>query len=248
MENIIETPLSIGVENWQSANRNLQDAFDLENHYAEEQWNLLEQVLGERLSEVNPRIVEFFNNPANLNVTSALELHTLPAKFWARALTSIFRQGLYESHLSDIPTRFRVSKRSDGAMHFVREFDCKTTAPRVFNSDFVVRNVNGTQTFFEVFRELGIDVEMEFEPTINGGLINICKKFSWRGWRIPTFGLQCEFQGVEEDKQLHFKGYLRMRPRTKFGKFLAYKILRRPQLLACLHYFVPIESNSVVSF
>lgn len=239
MESVIENSSNITVRNWQSANWNLQDASGQES-FDRDQWNLLEKVLGERLSEVHPRIVAFFSNPANLHVKSTIELHTLPAKFWARVVTFVLAQGLYESHLQGIPTRFFVSKRADGAMRFVREFDCDT-ARRVFDSDFVVRDVDGTQKFFEVFKELGIDVEMDFEPLEDGGIVNKCKKFSWNGWRIPMFGLQCEFQGrVEKNKQLHFTGYLRMNPKTRFGKFLAHTVLRRPKLLACLHYFVPL--------
>lgn len=238
METVIENRSNINVRNWQSANRNLQDA-SLRESFDAEQWNLLEKVLGERLSEVHPRIVSFFSNPTNPDVKSKIELHTLPSKFWARVVTFVLSQGLYESHLQRIPTRFFVSRRADGAMRFVREFDCEN-ARRVFDSDFVVRDVDGTQKFFEVFEEIGVDVEMDFEPTNDGGIVNKCKRFSWRGLRIPMFGLECEFRGrVEKNKQLHFTGYLRMNPKTRFGKFFAYNILRRPKLLACLHYYVP---------
>jgi hypothetical protein len=35
-----------------------------------------------------------------------------------------------------------------------------------------------------------------------------------------------------------------MQPRTRLGKFFAYKILRRPEQLACIHYVATPLKNS----
>jgi hypothetical protein len=211
---------------------------------SEDGWSLLEEVLGERVHDVHPMIVDFYTNPSRYAVKAALELKTLPAKFWSRLATLIVGQGLYESAEQEMDARFRVFRRKDGSMHFIRELYCGDTM-RVFDSDFIVRQMNHRPTLFEVFVDLKVDVEMEVKPLAGGGLSIRGKQIYLRGLRLPATGIQVEFQSRvvasqnpsgEETERLCIDGHLMMQPRTRMGKFLAYKILRRPEQLACIHY------------
>jgi hypothetical protein len=214
-----------------------------------EGWNLLGEVLGERVSEVHPLIVDFYTNPSRYQVKAALELKTIPAKFWSWTATLLVGQGLYETGGEAIDARFRIFRRRDGSMHFIRELYCGDRM-RVFDSDFVVRKINGQPALFEVFVDLKVDVEMEVKPLPGGGLSIRGKHIYFRGLRLPVTGVQVEFQSrvvmVDDKETLKIDGHLLMQPQTVIGKFLAYKILRRPEQLACIHYTaVPVQSPSL---
>ncbi len=196
-----------------------------------ENWNLLEMVLGERVSEIDPLIREFYSNPSRFDVTATLKLETLPAKIWSRFLTLLFGQGLFETNLNEIPTRFRIFQRKDGSMHFIRELFCEGKY-RVFDSDFVVRSGK----LYEVFTDLNASVEMHVEPIENKGLLIQGKRILFHGNRMPSIGLTVEFESKVENETLKIDGKLMMQPKTKFGKFFAHKILRRPQNLGSIHY------------
>ena len=196
-----------------------------------ENWNLLETVLGERVTEINPLIREFYANPSRFDVTATLKLETLPAKIWSRLLTLLFGQGLFETNLTEIPARFRIFERKDGSMHFVRELYCDGKY-RVFDSDFVVKNGK----LYEVFTDLKASVEMHVEPLGNGGLSIQGKRILFHGRAMPSIGLTVEFQSKVEGEILKIDGQLMMKPNTKFGKVFAHKILRRPQNLGSIHY------------
>lgn len=199
---------------------------------ANENWSLLEAVLNDEISHINPLIREFYANPSRFDVTATLKLETLPAKIWSRLLTFLFGQGLYETNLEEIPARFRIFRREDGSMHFVRELFCEGKY-RIFDSDFVVEK----GALYEVFTDLKASVEMQVEPTENGGLLIRSKKFLFYGRRTPSIGLQVEFKSrVETDETLKIDGFLQMKPKTKAGAFFAHKILRRPQNLGSIHY------------
>jgi hypothetical protein len=211
---------------------------------SEDGWSLLDEVLGERVREVHPMIVDFYTNPSRYEVKASLELKTLPAKFWSRLATLLVGQGLYESDEQEMDARFRVFRRKDGSMHFIRELYCGDTM-RVFDSDFIVRQMNEQATLFEVFVDLKVDVEMEVKPLDDGGLSIRGKQIYLRGLRLPATGIAVEFQSRvvasqnaagEETRRLCIDGHLMMQPRTRLGRFLAYKILRRPEQLACIHY------------
>ncbi|MEW6131327.1 MAG: hypothetical protein AB1757_30135 [Acidobacteriota bacterium] len=212
-----------------------------------EGWNLLEEVIGDRLQAVHPMIVDFYTNPSRYQVKAALDLKTLPAKFWSRVATLLIGQGLYESDKEAIDARFRIFRRRDGSMHFVRELYCGDKM-RVFDSDFIVRQMQGKPALFEVFVDLKVDVEMAVQPIENGGLSIRGKNIYFRGVRLPQTGIKVEFQSrvvtVDGIEQLNIDGQLLMQPQTRWGKFLAYKVLRRPEHLACIHYTAtPITSN-----
>ena len=197
-----------------------------------ENWNLLEMTLGERISEIHPLINEFYGNPSRFDVMATLKLETLPAKFWSRLLTTLVGQGLYEADLEEIPTRFRIFSREDGSMHFIRELYCNGKY-RVFDSDFVVENGK----LYEVFKDLNAAVEMKVSPIEDRGLSIEGKNFLFYGRKMPSIGLNVEFKSrAREDGTLHIDGQLSMKPKTKFGEFLAHKILRRPRNLGSIHY------------
>lgn len=210
------------------------------SHANEDGWPLLEQVLGERISEIHPMISRFYTNPSRFKVKASLELHTLPAKLWSWLAVLIIGQGLYESDQREIEARFRIFRRADGSMHFIRELYCGD-ALRVFDSDFVVRDVNGRATLFEVFVDTKVDVEMDVEPTAEGGLLIQSRSICLRGVRLPFIGLRVEFHSrvVKNSRGLdvlELDGHLLMQPRTRLGRFLSYGLLRRPEQLGCIHY------------
>lgn len=201
-----------------------------------ENWNLLPATLGERISEIHPTIIEFYQNPAKFDVTASLKLETAPMRFWSWALTLLFGQGLYEADLNEIKARFRVFSRRDRSMHFVRELYCRDRL-RVFDSDFVVRGGK----LFEIFTDLKIAIEMLVKPIENGGLSISGTKLFWHNRKMPLVGLHVEFQSrVEKDETgaelLKVNGVLQMQPRTKFGRFVAFIVLRRPKILGSIHY------------
>lgn len=202
-------------------------------------WPLLSEVLGEHVDEIHPLIVRFYQNPGDFQGRATLQLHTLPAKFWTRIATLLTGQGLYEANLPEMEVRFRAFRRSDGSMHFLRELYCGDTL-RVFDSDFVVRTVNGRPTLFEVFAEMQVAVEMEVVPLPEGGLCIRGRHITLRGFRLPALGLAVDFQThvvrAEECDTLQIEGALRMQPRTAFGRFIAYRLLRRPETLGHICY------------
>lgn len=198
---------------------------------ADENWTLLEMAVGAKVGEINPLIREFYANPSRFDVTTTLKLETLPARFWSRFLTFLFGQGLYETDLKEIPTRFRIFERKDGSMHFVRELFCDGKY-RVFDSDFVIKDGK----LYEVFTDLKASVEMNVSVLENGGLLIQSREFLFHGRRMPSIGLNVEFKSRVETETLKIDGHLLMKPKTKTGEFFAHKILRRPQNLGSIHY------------
>jgi Domain of unknown function (DUF4166) len=202
-------------------------------------WPLLASVLGSRVGEVAPLIVDFYSNPARFRLKAALELHTLPARFWSFVVTKLVGQGLYETH-PEMEGRFRVFRREDGSMHFVRELHCGDEL-RVFDSDFVVRNGAGGPRLFEVFPDQGVDVELDVRPSGEGGLVIRCQRVYLRGLRLPNAPIRVEFRTREvvDDAgraSLEIDGLLLMQPETAWGRWLAYRALRRPEELGRIRY------------
>jgi hypothetical protein len=207
---------------------------------SEDGWPLLADVLGPRISEVHPLIVRFYQNPANFRVRVKVDLHTLPAKLWSRVITLLIGQGPYEESGSEVDAQFRVFRRRDGSMHFLRELYMGDTL-RVFDSDFVVRAVNGVPALFEVFVDKHIEVEMSVTPLAEGALSIRGKNFYYRGARLPCPGLRVEFQShvVKDDslrEVLNIEGRLLMQPDTGWGRFLMCRLLRRPDVLGTIRY------------
>jgi hypothetical protein len=203
-------------------------------------WPLLASVVGPRVAEVAPLIVEFYSNPARFRVKATLELRTLPARLWSFVLTHLFGQGLYETHLPEMDGRFRVFRRDDGSMHFVRELHCGDVL-RVFDSDFVLRDAEGGPRLCEVFPEQGVEVEMDVLPLADGGLAIRGRRVSLRGLRLPALPVKVEFRTracpeLAGGAGLEIDGLLLMQPETAWGRLLAHRILRRPELLGRIRY------------
>jgi Domain of unknown function (DUF4166) len=211
-------------------------------------WPLLSDVLGSRVGAVDPAIVRFYENPSRFRVRARLELHTVPARFWSCVATLLIGQGLYETPGAEIDARFRVYRRADGSMHFVRELYLAETL-RVFDSDFVVRRTNSGPRLCEVFVDHGVEVEMAVEPLPEGGLVIRGERVRLRGLPLPCFGLVVEFTSrVEEEDRLCIDGRLLMKPRSRLGRFVARTLLRRPEELAAIRYRIePLEAPPLPS-
>jgi hypothetical protein len=207
---------------------------------SEDGWPLLADVLGPRLGEIHPLIVRFYQNPANFQVKVKVDLHTLPAKLWSRVITLLIGQGPYAESGSEVDAQFRVFRRRDGSMHFLRELYMGDTL-RVFDSDFVVRLLDDVPTLFEVFVDKHIEVEMSVTPLPESGLSIRGKNFYYRGTRLPCPGLRVEFQSrVLKDEIageiLNIEGRLLMQPDSGWGRLLMCRILRRPEVLGTIRY------------
>jgi hypothetical protein len=207
---------------------------------SEDGWPLLADVLGPCINEVDPLIVRFYQNPANFQVRVKVDLHTLPAKLWSRIITLLIGQGPSAESGSEIDAQFRVFRRRDGSMHFLRELYMGETL-RVFDSDFVVKNVKGVPTLFEVFVDKHIEVEMSVTPLPQGGLSIRGTNFYYRGTRMPCPGLRVEFQShvlKDDDSRevLNIEGRLLMQPDTGWGRLLMCRLLRRPEVLGTIRY------------
>jgi hypothetical protein len=198
-------------------------------------WLMIEEVLGARAAEVHPLIRDFYANPARFSVKAELELHTIPARLWSRCATLLLGQGLYEADHGEMDARFRVFRRADGSMHFVRELYCGGVL-RTFDSDFVVRGGK----LYEVFIDLGVSVEMDLRPLGGGGLSIRGAHIYRRGLRLPPAWLKVEFRSRVEPRdgidEVRIDGHLLMQPDGPVGRFLAHKLLRRPEQLGCIHY------------
>ena len=214
-------------------------ARDRGSQQQQEGWPLLTEILGEQTAQVHPLILQFYQNPSRFRVTASVHFHTLPAKIWSWLATFLVGQGLYEDDLESIEARFRVFRRRDGSMHFLRELYCGDTL-RVFDSDFVVRTVNGQRRLFEVFVDRHIEVQMSVHPLAGGGLSIEAEHIYYRRLRIPSTALNVRFQtSVEEANDgsvLHIRGQLLMKPHTGWGRLLMCRLLRRPEVLGGIHY------------
>ena len=207
---------------------------------AEDGWPLLSDVLGPRIREVHPMIVRFYQNPAQFRVRVRVDLHTLPAKLWSRVITLLIGQGPYQESRAEVDAQFRVFRRSDGSMHFLRELYMGESL-RVFDSDFVVRTVNGAPALFEVFVDKHLEIEMTVTPLPGAGLCIRGKNVYYRGTRVPCPGLRVEFQShvltdEGESERLEIEGRLLMQPDTGWGRLLMCRLLRRPEVLGTIRY------------
>jgi hypothetical protein len=202
-------------------------------------WPLLATVLGNRASAVAPLVLEFCSNPARFRVTATLELDTLPARFWSLVARRLLGQELYEARQPEMEGRFRVSRRDDGSIHFVRELR-SGEALRVFESDFVVREQPDRPRLAEVFADQGVEIEMDVEPSGKGALVARCRRVLARGLRVPDGPFRTEFRArrvvdgagrasVEIDQ------LLLMQPGTWWGRLLAH-LLRQPKELRRVRY------------
>lgn len=207
------------------------------SEHSDAYWPLLEQALGPRVAQVHPLIVDFYSNPARFRAKVSLRFSTVPARITSYLATLLLGQGLYESDITEIETRFRTFRRDDNSLHFVRELYCGEVM-RTFDSDFVVKEHDGDAKLFEVFSDLGCFVSMDVEPLPDGGLKLRGRDIYYRGMRLPSTGLNVEFQSHVSDGTLTIEGKLLMQPRTRWGRFIARNLLRRPEELGGIAYLV----------
>jgi hypothetical protein len=204
-------------------------------------WPLLQETLGAQIDQVHPLIVQFYSNPARFHARVSVHFSTLPARLGSMAATLLLGQGLYEAHLSDIETRFRAFRRDDGSLHFVRELYCQGKL-RSFDSDFIIRPLDGSPRLFEVFGDLNVSIPMQMEPATDGGLLIHGEEIFYRGVRLPAMGFHVQFSScvVEHEGQpeLRIEGKLKMQPRSVLGKFMVRTLLRRPEELGGITYVV----------
>lgn len=189
-----------------------------------EAWPLLAQVMGDEVRDVHPWVVELYSNPARFPVTAWLELNTIGSRVMSFLATRLMGQGLYETGRGPLPARFRVYRRADGSMHFVRELYCGGTL-RVFDSDFVVREHGGRRALHEVFPECGVDIEMEVRRLPGGGLSIRGREIRVHGFRLPRLPLEVDFRsqvrrGADGRERLEVDGHLTLGRRE----------------LGCIHY------------
>lgn len=202
-------------------------------------WPLLLEVLGDRVREVDPSLVRFYSNPSRFQIRASLELHGGGGPLWPRAATLLLGQGPRQED-GEFDGRFRVSRRADGSMHFARELSAGG-APRVFDSDFVVRARSGKPTLFEVFVDHGMEVAMRVAPLEGGGLSMRGEQIRWHGVPLPLPGLRLELRSTVErgddgvDSVL-IDSVFALEPRTRFGRFLSRTLLRRLGQLARVRY------------
>lgn len=204
-------------------------------------WPLLQEALGSRIDQVHPLIVDFYSNPARFRAEVSVHFATLPARLVSIAATLMLGQGLYETHLDRIETHFRAFRRTDGSLHFVRELYCGDNL-RTFDSDFVIRKLDGSPRLFEVFSDLRLSVAMHMEPSADRGLVIQGGEIFYRNIRLPSLGFQVQFHSSVVERQgrpeLRIQGKLLMQPRSALGRFLVLRVLRRPEELGGISYVV----------
>ena len=212
-------------------------------------WPLLEKALGPRISQVHPLIVSFYSNPAHFRAHVSVHFTTMPARLVSLLATLMLGQGLYEAHMENIETRFRAFSRADGSLHFVRELYCGG-ALRAFDSDFVIRDLDGAPRLFEIFTDLKLSVAMEMQPTADGGLVIRGGDIFYRTMRLPSLGFNVEFQsaveGSEAQPELKIQGKLLLQPRSAWARFMVRRLFRRPEELGGINYWVrPSAADAV---
>jgi len=212
-------------------------------------WPLLEKALGPKISQVHPVIVAFYSNPAHFSAHVSVHFATMPARLVSLLATLMLGQGLYEAHMEKIETRFRAFSRADGSLHFVRELYCGG-ALRAFDSDFVIRDLDGVPHLFEIFTDLKLSVALEVLPRADGGLLIRGVDIFYRSVRLPSFGFNVEFQsevaGSETQPELKIQGKLLLQPRSRWARFLVRGLFRRPEELGGINYWVrPAAADAV---
>ncbi|MCO4745461.1 MAG: hypothetical protein KC912_11785 [Proteobacteria bacterium] len=203
-------------------------------------WSLiphLREVLGEETAKLHPTVVRLFERMDTFEMSARVHLESkLGLPVLARFATVLLGQGMYESHLEDVPARFRLFKRDDGSIHFVREFWCED-AVRVFDSDFVVRKVDGHAELVEVFQDLRVGARMRTEVLADGGLSMTVIGLWVRGlYRRPGPFVVCFTTRPTDDGQLHVLGEMRLQPANAIQRFWYTRVLRLPDRPGFIEY------------
>ncbi|TVQ94932.1 MAG: hypothetical protein EA397_00315 [Deltaproteobacteria bacterium] len=202
-------------------------------------WSLLpslERALGSQVHDLHPSIAQLFSAMHTFRMVVSVHLTNRLTGWLAWGATLLVGQGMYEQHLDSVPARFRLFKRPDDSLNFVREFWCDE-AVRVFDSDFVVREVDGHPTLLEVFRELGVAAQMRTEVLEDGGLSMTIVRLFVRGFPvgIGSFFVRFETRPAGE-RDIVVTGVLELRPKGTLGRGFWHSLLRLPQHLGAIRY------------
>ncbi|MFT4628160.1 MAG: hypothetical protein ACI8PZ_006855 [Myxococcota bacterium] len=207
---------------------------------ADAAWSLgpsLQAVLGHRLAALHPRVLRLFEAMHTFEMTASVHLYHRVTGWAAVVATLLVGQGMYEQHLDAVPARFRLFRRDDGSLHFVREFWC-ADAVRVFDSDFVVRDVDGSPTILEVFQDLGVAARMRTEPLADGGLSMTVIGLYIRGIPAPVGPFRvCFTTCPTDDERVFVRGSLELAPRNRLERWWLTRVMRMPDLLGEIRYF-----------
>ncbi|TNE85466.1 MAG: hypothetical protein EP330_25620 [Deltaproteobacteria bacterium] len=213
-----------------------------------EAWSLvpnLRAVLGDEVDQLHPQVYRLFDRMSDFRMTARVHLEPylgFPAV--ARVATILLGQGMYESHLEDVDARFRLFRRDDGSLHFVREFWCADEI-RVFDSDFVVRQADGEATLVEVFQELGVGARMCTEILDDGGLSMTVVGLWIRGFARSPGPFRVRFTTRPlPDGRLHVLGVMDLAPRGALERFWTTRVLRLPERLGYIEYWASAEATS----
>lgn len=211
-------------------------------------WSLtpsLEAVLGPGLPGVDPRVAEMFDAMHRFRMTASVHLYHRAGVVAAWLATLLVGQGMYESHLDEVEARFRLFRRDDGSLHFVREFWCEESV-RLFDSDFVVRDVDGRPTLLEVFSELGVAAQMRTEALPDGGIAMTVVRLFVGGVSLPVGPVHVCFETRPEGDGLRVTGVLDVRPASGAQRLMFARLLRLPERVGEIRYFATPNAGSVV--
>ncbi len=160
-------------------------------------WSLLpslELALGrEALARIHPDVTAMFESMDSFDMTASVHLRGKASRALAWVGTLLVGQGMYEADLEQVPARFRLFQRDDGSIHFVREFWCAEEV-RVFDSDFVVRTIDGRQTLVEVFEDIGVAAMMRTDVLEDGGVSMTVVRVFIRGAALSPGPFEVRFE------------------------------------------------------
>lgn len=205
-------------------------------------WSLvpsLEQVLGPDAARMHPVVRRLFHEMHGFRMEASVHLyHSLG--WWAAFAGSILMgQGMYEQHLAAVDARFRLFQRADGSLHFLREFWCED-AVRTFDSDFVVREVDGKPTIIEVFADLGLAARMRTEVMDDGGVSMTVVGLFLRGVPVGVgpFHVCFETHPVPGSAdRVDVSGVMDLRPRNAFERWWFHRVWGLPARIGEIRYY-----------
>jgi hypothetical protein len=211
-------------------------------------WSLapaLSEVLGDDHRRLEPRVAQFFDRMDDWRTTASVRLYHRAGR-WAAALgTLLVGQGMYEEDLVEVDARFRLFRRDDGSLHFVREFWC-ADAVRVFDSDFVVREVDGRPAILEVFQDLGLALRMRTTVEPDGGLTMAVAGVFVRGVPVGVGPVRVRFTTRPEPDRLVVHGTLDLEPATALSRWFWRRGLGLPERIGEIRYYaVPRVASEV---
>lgn len=209
-------------------------------------WSLepsLGRVLDADLERLDPRVRRLFAAMHRFEMTASVHLYHRLGRGLAWLATLLVGQGMYEEELAQVPARFRLFRRDDGSLHFVREFWCDEEI-RVFDSDFVVREVDGVATLLEVFTDLGVAARMRTEVSQAGALSMTIVGLFVAGIPVRPGPIEvCFVTEPGEGDGVHVRGVLDVRPRSRLGRWWWHRVMGIPERVGEIRYFAEPASE-----